>query len=367
MRFLNSSRAGAAFLVGCVLSACYDHRVTQAIIERRRAAKQAEGSEIRPKVGATAVKHSGSLKFYVAADFRQQHPDWKERLLDLVDAVNAVLTPSFAVRLETAPPKEWSPHCDGSELQPCLEELVALDAGRDDEWIVGVLAAQPRFVTNFEDLGRAAAPGRHMILRDVSDMAERDSIDRAFPAMTQDRRDEIYARRKRHKRLATFLHEWAHTLGAGHSNESTSLLFPSYDDRMSSYDDTTTRTLEAAIEPRFAAHPEAQASAAEPENSAAKPSSSASPAAGQGQPYVVRGAEDELLTELTPADRSVYHQATQQAAASEAYGTLEPLVERYPQSYAVQHLACGLLMQLGRNKEVQIVCTRVQTLAAGRR
>jgi hypothetical protein len=348
-------------------------RVTQAILERRRAAKQAEGSEIRPKVGATTVKHSGSLKFYVAADFRQQHPDWKERLLDLVDAVNGVLTPSFAVRLETATPQEWSPQCDGSELQRCLEELVALDAGRDDEWIVGVLAAQPRFVTNFEDLGRAAAPGRHMILRDVSDMAEHDAIGRAFPAMTQGRRDEIYRHRKRHKRLAIFLHEWAHTLGAGHSNESTSLLFPSYDDRMSSYDETTTRTLEAAIEPRFAARPEAaQASAAAPENTTAQPTSStqsssaASPAAGKGHPYAVRGADEEVLAELTPADRALYHQATQQSAASEAYATLEPLVERYPQSYAVQYLACGLLMQLGRNKEVQIVCTRVQTLAAGR-
>ena len=36
---------------------------------------------------------------------------------------------------------------------------------------------------------------------------------------------------------------------------------------------------------------------------------------------------------------------------------------KYPDCYAVQHLACRLLMQLGRQQEVQSVCGRVQALA----
>lgn len=335
-------------------------------MERRRAAKQAEGSKIRPQAVAKTAKHSGSLKFYVGDDFRKQHPEWKQTLLDLVDDVNAVLVPSFAVRLETAPMQSWSPRCDGSELQPCLDELAELDAGEANVWVVGVLGAQSRYTDTFEDLGRAFAPGQHMIVRDVSDLAERDAIDQAFPAMTLDRKDEIYKRRKHHKRLAIFLHEWAHTLGAGHSDDSSSLLFPRYDDRMSAYDQASSETVSTNVERRFseAARVAASAAANDPEPAVRSSAAAAAPgtSGGQNNPYVVRGNEDELLAQLTPADRTLYRSATEQPDPQSVYLTLEPLVARYPENYAVQYLACGMLMQLGRSADVQTVCTRVQAL-----
>ncbi|HEX6245455.1 MAG TPA: hypothetical protein VFZ61_31245 [Polyangiales bacterium] len=362
------ARSLGALLALAFATGCYDHRITQAIVERRKAAKQAEGSEIRPNVSATSAKYSGLLKLYVSDAYRSQHPDWKEVLLDLVDAANAVLVPSFALRLETAAAREWSPQCDGTELQPCLEELVQLDPGVDGEWILGILPAQPRFVTNFEDLGRATAPGRHMVVRDVSDLAERDAIDRAFSTMTQARRDEIYRHRKQHKRLAVFLHEWAHTMGAPHTSDKTSLLFPTYDDRMERFDEATARTVTAAVEPRFA-QPAAAVASAAADNAAPSPATRPNATASNNKaahPYAVRGSEDELLAELTPADRAVYRGATEQANADDAYSTLQPLVARYPSNYAVQHLACGLAMQLGRSADAQVVCTRMQGLAPGR-
>jgi hypothetical protein len=356
------------------LLGCYDHSVTQAIIERRRAAKQAEGSEIRPtfKGPSQPAKHSGTLKLYVAEDFRKQHPDWREKLLDLLDQANAILIPSFGLRLESAKPESWTPACDPAQLDACLEELMRLDPGGPQVWVLGVLGAQAQFVESFDQLGRATKPGSHMVVRDVSDLAERDAIDRAFPSMTQARRDEIYRHRKQHKRLAIFLHEWAHTLGAEHSTESSSLLFPNYDDRMASFDEASSSTVTAALPARLQTLPSASDPAPSPTKAAATAAvanEGTEPVQERSAPhanYVVRGDQQELLATLTPADRATYSTATQESSPSQAYATLEPLVARYPDCYAVQHLACGLLMQLGRAADVQTVCGHLQKLSPKR-
>jgi hypothetical protein len=82
------------------------------------------------------------------------------------------------------------------------------------------------------------------------------------------------------------------------------------------------------------------------------------------------GSDDPRLADLSAADRARYEEATARAGReppASVYALLEPLVERYPECLAVQHLACSLLMQLGRQREVQTVCTRVQSLSAAQR
>jgi hypothetical protein len=362
--------------------ACYDHRVTQAILERRRVAKQAEGSEIRPTHAGPKrpPKHHATLKIYVAPEVRKQHPEWKESLLDLVDNANRILISSFGLQLEAAQPVSWEPRCDGTDLQVCLEELATLDAGAPDVWVLGVLGSQPQFIDSFDQLGRAALPGSHMVVRDVSDLAERDAIEKLIPPWEQGRRDEIYRHRKQHKRLAVFLHEWAHTMGANHVNDSSSLLFARYDDRMAGFDDEAVTTITAALEPRIApraGNPETAVASAQPAvGSRTTPARAASASTSTGAQsssgtsrsgYAVQGDDQELLAALTPADRIAYDSAAQNAYPYDAYAALEPLVQRYPDCYAVQHLACGLLMQLGRAGDVQTVCNRVQTLASSKR
>lgn len=381
MRLVFPTTLTRALGLGVALSslfACYDHRVTQAIVERRRAAKQAEGSEIRPAIVGLkrAPKHHGTLKIFVAPDVRKQHPEWKESLLDLVDEGNKILIASFGLQLEAAEPVAWEPRCDGTDLQVCLEELAALETGAPDVWVLGVLGAQPQFIDAFDQLGRAALPGSHMVVRDVSDLAERDAIANLVPPWEQGRRDEIYRHRKRHKRLAVFLHEWAHTMGANHVNDSSSLLFARYDDRMQGFDDDAVNAITTALEPRFAptSAPKTTVARASATTSPGGPvpvtaaitSEPASPPAPSHGAYVVSGDDQELLAALTPADRVAYSAATQNPSPYDAYAKLEPLVQRYPDCYAVQHLACGLLMQLGRSGDVQTVCGRVQTLASKR-
>ena len=239
----------ASLAAGCI----YDHRVTQAIMERRRRAKAAEGAKLAPDRAAATrpVRFTGRVRFYVAGDFRRQHPSWREALRDLLDEANGVTRAAFGATLEDAGLTPWDPHCDAQSMRACLDELAARDPGDDETWVVGVLGAVPRFTTSLDDLGMAALLGRHAIVRDVWDEAERAAIDRAFDTHTGARRDEIYARRKRHKRLAVFLHEWGHTLGAVHAAERDDLLHPQYGDRMRDFGGVARGIIEASLIDRF--------------------------------------------------------------------------------------------------------------------
>ncbi len=233
---------------GCI----YDHRMTQAILERRRRAKEAEGARIgasRAPVTQRPTRYSARVRFYVSDDFRRQHPGWRGSLEDVVDASSAVLGSAFALRFEATELREWSPHCERLEL--CLDELAALDAGAEDLWIVGVLGDEPRYSSTFETLGLANIVSSHFVLRDVADLAERKAIDDAFPTHTEGQRSEIYKRRKAHKRLAIFLHEWAHTVGGLHSPEVEDLLHPSYDDREASFGYANAGLIEVGLQSRY--------------------------------------------------------------------------------------------------------------------
>src|SRR5262245_5432703 len=101
-------------LASLTSSCIYDHRVTQQIIERRRAAKEAEGSQIHaaPANNNPGAMRSGRLRFYVAKGFVEQHRDWQHAVSSLADAANGVVGSSFKLRFEVAASKEWSPACD---------------------------------------------------------------------------------------------------------------------------------------------------------------------------------------------------------------------------------------------------------------
>jgi len=61
-------------LLGMFSQACYDHRITQAILEHRRHVKAAEGAQITARASARPITMRGRIKLYVAQDYRQQHP-----------------------------------------------------------------------------------------------------------------------------------------------------------------------------------------------------------------------------------------------------------------------------------------------------
>jgi hypothetical protein len=147
--------------VGCWLSllslgACvYDHRITQAIMDRRRRAREAQGARIVAAPSARPVRYTGRVRFYVSDEYRAQHTQWRQPLEDLVDAASSIVGPTFAFRFSSVEVREWSPRCAQAELTPCLRELVQHDAGEAGVWIVGVLGDTPRYTASFEQLGIA--------------------------------------------------------------------------------------------------------------------------------------------------------------------------------------------------------------------
>jgi hypothetical protein len=387
------SAACIALVQGCF----YDHRVTQAIQERKRRAREAEGARLGPSRGAAplSVGRVGRVRFYVAGDYRRQHPDWQRQLEDLVERANAVLGPGFGARLEVSELHAWEPSCQVAALRGCLDELAQVEPADEREWLVGVLPAESRFTASFDELGMARHPGQHIVLRDVSDLAERAAIDRAFPAHTRAQRDDIYAHRKRHKRLAVFLHEWGHALGAMHTVAGEGLLHPSYDDRMTDYDAANAGIMHAALDDAFSDEPGHEALLGELQKPAAdgfaagerealierleaEAKSEAEPPPVQAelsepsegeqaaQMFVVKGDEATLLAGFSDGERAAYREAVRLLVAEEpeqSLSVLAPLVKSHPESYAVQHLACGLNMALGAQRDMQVTCARAQELA----
>jgi hypothetical protein len=345
-------RVAASASIGALASACfYDHRMTQQIVENRKRARQAEGAAIAPRRAQRPIVHAGGVKLYVSTEYRKQHADWQTSLRDLVDQANAVLGAEFGVRLDVTSLSPWEPACDPERLDRCLEALRALDAGAPGLWVVGVMPALSRFTQSFDDLGMARSDSRYLVIRDVSDLVERAEIDATFTTLTSTRRDDIYRKRKQHKRLSAFLHEWAHTLDVEHVPARDSLMFAAYDDDMQRFDDASATQIGSALEAQFT--PPSGESAAE----TPLPEAAAAPRAPTQVP------------ELSARDQGDFQLAEglAQSDPARAYDVLAGLVERYPASYPVQRLACGLLMQLGRSSDAQTVCPRAIALASVQR
>src|SRR4051812_18070309 len=155
------------------------------------------------------------IRFYADADFRSGGGlKWQERLRVQLAELNAVVGPAFGVRFEAEGFRRWPRSGPSGALAPMLIELERLDPGQDVDWVVGLVSPLPLVSMSFHDLGWAAVPGRHFVLRGMSSIAELDDFNRAFQSLERSTREGLYVRRKNHKETVVFLHEWAHTLGA---------------------------------------------------------------------------------------------------------------------------------------------------------
>lgn len=371
----------AAFAVSLVVSqACYDHSYTQAIKSQRKAAEAAKGAEVTAGGGLSRpIEYEGRVRVYASREYRETRSGWARRITDLVDSTGRVLGPAFAVRLELVDTSGWEPACNQARLGECLQELIAHDSGDDVDWVVGLIGAQSRFTTSFEDLGMAMTPSKHFVLRDLYDAGERQQIDEAFSSMTQTKRNEIYKERQSHKQLVVFLHEWAHTLGALHVRSDVFILHPAYDDEMAFFSEANLGLIDASLEDRFPPKPNyphlqafidandsEQWLPGERNQLAARFDGVARtvggpPSRGARHAFVVPGTTDQLLPAVAPRDRARYDQAVSQADASDheaAWKSLSPLLGAYPDSYAIQHFGCGLAMQVGAREEAGKACRR---------
>lgn len=355
---------------------CYDHSYTQAIKAKRKAAEAAKGAEVTAGGFDRAIRHEGRVRVYASPEYRARNSGWARRVIDLVDSTGRILGPAFAVRLEVVDTFEWSPSCDPADLEACLNELAAHDPGNDVDWVVGLLGAQPRFTTTFDDLGMATVPGRHLLLRDLYDAGEHAAIDQAFSSMSQAKRAEIYRARQEHKRLVVFLHEWGHTLGALHTRDDATILHPSYDDEMEGFSEENMALIDASLRDRFPfegdyPHLREYIETSESEGwlpgerevllAALQGGPSSAPTGNVQHGLMVPGDTKQLLKGVKPEDQARYDRAAAQLNAGEteaAWDSLAPLLPAYPNCYAIQHFGCGLAMHVGAREEAGRACRR---------
>jgi hypothetical protein len=377
------------WLPAVVTSGCYDHSWTQAAMAKRKAAEAAKGAEVSTGGVERPIRYVGKVKIYATPDYQAMRTDWEQRVRSEIDAAGSLLGPAFGLRLEVVSTHDWEPECDPANLQACLRELIADEPGDEVDWVVGLVAAQPLFTNSFDDLAVAALPGRHIVMRDLSNIAERDAIDNAFASMPKAQRDDIYRERLKHKRLVVFLHEWAHTMGAPHTRGDEHIMYRAYDDEMAGYSDENIRLIEASLADRFPLDPAlsnlrrfvnehqpeqwipssyetllASLKSLPARSPAATPSAEAS---SQTHAFLISGEPDQLFAEVADQDRARYEDAAAKLLDQDSYAAwelLEPLVPRYPDNYAIQHFACSLSMTLGIAGQTGAACERTIRLAS---
>jgi len=135
-------------------------------------------------------------------------------------------------------------------LDDLLSQLSELDPASDVDWVVGLAVAAPRFAASPDDLGIARMPGRHVVLRAMSDAHEYEAITRDFTELSADDRRKLYHVRKQHKLCITFLHEIAHTLAVPHELSAESLMNPRYHVEAGDFSDEAAQIMRAALASR---------------------------------------------------------------------------------------------------------------------
>ena len=237
-------------MAGCF--AGYDSRWGQQKQAQQHAARRSTPQQLpRQSSEATHVAHRVlTLRVYASPGYAASIVDWQKQFGALVEQVNAVLGPEFGAELEVSEVRSFPTQASGEKLEGPLRDLAALDPASDVDWVVGLIAATPRFAVSADDLGVALMPGRHIVMRAMSDAHECEAIERAFSELSDEERHKMYRVRKQHKLAVTFLHELAHTLGVPHELLATSLMNARYHVQAGDFSDEAADIMRASLASR---------------------------------------------------------------------------------------------------------------------
>jgi hypothetical protein len=212
-------------------------------------------SDLVPTPLATEGRWKGQImdaKIRVYADdqYRAQNLNWRQTFAGRLQYANAVLGPSFGVRL-VPEYREWDRHAPAATLAEDIEQLVELDRGDDVFTVIGLTSSLSLVSATFEQLGYASTPGRHMMLRGYADVEERKAFSQAFPDLPADEREHALEARRQHKTTALLLHELGHNLGAGHEDASDMLMSANYSIRVAGFSTDAYPLVQRSIDQRL--------------------------------------------------------------------------------------------------------------------
>jgi hypothetical protein len=200
--------------------------------------------------GTRAARRVLKLRAYATPGYAVSVVDWQKQFGALLERANAVFGPEFGAEFQIADLATLQNPVSEEKLDDLLAQLSQLDPASDVDWVVGLAVASPRFAASPDDLGIARLPGRHLVLRAMSDAHEYEAITRAFTELSEDERRKLYHVRKQHKLCMTFLHEIAHTLAVPHELSQESLMNARYHVEASDFSDEAAQIIRAALASR---------------------------------------------------------------------------------------------------------------------
>jgi tetratricopeptide (TPR) repeat protein len=182
--------------------------------------------ETRPRTkGPPIVFH---VRAYADEEYRAANMRWQERIKLLVTSASEYLEDAVGARLEVESVQRWEHRSAKDSTEHLLRELQARDAGKDVDFVVGFVSPLGFVTTVIHEIGMANAPGRHFVLRGIDDTQEAAALAKYFKDVDATQRADFLARRRHHKELVVFVHEWLHNLGAIHHADREALMHPSY-------------------------------------------------------------------------------------------------------------------------------------------
>jgi Matrixin len=325
----------------------------------RNAGSGGDGEPAPVSRNASARVQQLRVRALVTRTFTAQVIDAPRHLRELLEDVNRVTERDLAVHFELVETRAWELASD-EDIDKVFEALRAADLGDGVDFVAGFVGALPRATRSFHDVGRGSLVGKHVVVRAPSSAERHDSIEKAFDELSQDQRHDLEKRLRRHRAAAVFLHEIGHTLGSVHETSPQSIMFPTYDSKMSAFGASANDVMRATLGKRGAAEsviarevvaaleraPEGVFVAAERQQLVHQLESRIAAAA----PRPVAKAEvapAEVAVPETPelagADRERFAEAYRAAARGDvvvAWHVGKPLFAAHPKSMSVQDLRC---------------------------
>jgi tetratricopeptide (TPR) repeat protein len=221
--------------------------------DQRRLARTLEPAPLEPPAGPGARVASVRIRFYADEDYRSGFFRWAERMRAQLSALNQFTEPAFGVRLEAESFRRWHAETHGWDMARMLAELAQHDAGDEVDWVVGLVAPLPLASTSMHELGMAQQLGRHFVLRSMGSVDEAKALGASLSELEPKEREDLYGRRKWHKEVVLFLHEWMHTLGAIHDSDPRRIMNPAYSNQMGTVSAEDAGLVTAGVQARMAA------------------------------------------------------------------------------------------------------------------
>lgn len=370
--------------VGCFYDSSWGHETT-AQKHNAEAAKPASFKNESAGPMPAKASHTFKMRVWATPQYASQTLDWQHDFREVVETANDILLKSADTRIEIAAMSSW-PADAGSEdnLEKTLSALAAHDKAEDVEWVVGLVSGFSTFTTSFHDLGAARYLSRYMVLRAASDFTEHAAAEAAFTKLGTDERMRLLAERKRHRSVATFVHEVGHTLGAVHDTEKEGLMYPGYSKVMHAFGPEVSKVLAIGVAHRsdagqnglardLLAYYEANATPWQPkerESTIAQLKAFVGPAQPAPIPTAPVVAFKDTPGELKDEGRAIWARAVESFRAAkwkEAWDTGTPLFAAYPKVLSVQDLRCQIAMKIGFDwQRTKTECAAMMQLSTGK-